>query len=67
MGRAASVRLLGVWLDVEFDLLAFVQLIEGGLIDRTAVEEYLFRAVRGLDEAESSVANDLTDVSCRNM
>ena len=33
VGGAASIRLLGVRLEVELDRLAFVQLIERGLVD----------------------------------
>ncbi len=61
MGSAASVRVLGVGLGVELDLLAFAQLIECGVVDGATVEEDILTTIRGLDEAEPSVSNEPGD------
>ena len=57
----AALGLLGIRLDVKLDLLAFVQLIEGWLLDHAAVEEYILGRALRLDETEPSITNDAPD------
>src|ERR1700694_744192 len=61
MGCPATVRLAGVRLCVELDLLTFLQLIEGRLFNGVLVEEHLFCRAVGLDEAKPPVADDALD------
>ena len=54
--RATPVWLPGVRLSLKLNCLTFVQLIEGRIFDRTAVEEQLLRRIIGLDEAKPTLA-----------
>jgi hypothetical protein len=49
---AAAVWLPGVRLSLKLNLLTLVQLIEGRVFDRAAVEEQFLRRIIGLDETK---------------
>jgi hypothetical protein len=56
--------LLRIGLNIELDLLPFVQLVEGGLLNNATVKKQLIAAVCGLDESKPALTNDAGDASC---
>ena len=60
---AAAARVAGVGLDVEFERLADVEVIEATVREGGGVEEDLVRAAVDLDEAKAAVLDEVANLS----